>query len=141
MTTLWGSRLWWYLSPMMLERSRPKTPKVTVTALLKRYVVQSGSGCPARQSRTPNQRPRLRRRQGAALLRLTMKRCRTKARLARSLTDEGIEMPQCGTCRFNELRHYLLAGKPTESRGCSHHIVSFPHVTNCPSYQREPGSD
>lgn len=52
-----------------------------------------------------------------------------------------IERAQCPSCRFNELRRYLLAGKPTESRGCSRHIVSFPNVMKCDLYEREPGSD
>jgi hypothetical protein len=47
----------------------------------------------------------------------------------------------CATCRFNELRRYILAGKPAEARGCQHHYVIFPTATDCRSYQREPGAD
>lgn len=49
--------------------------------------------------------------------------------------------PLCPTCRWNELRRYLLAGVPTEGRGCAHHIVSFPAARTCDRYEREPGAD
>lgn len=48
---------------------------------------------------------------------------------------------QCPTCRCNELRRYILAGKWTEGRICSHHVVMYPEATACPYYEREPGVD
>lgn len=49
--------------------------------------------------------------------------------------------PLCATCRFNVLRRYLMAAVQRESRGCWHHIVSFPNALTCDRYQREPGVD
>jgi hypothetical protein len=39
------------------------------------------------------------------------------------------------------MRRFLMAGKPTEDRGCRLHYRIFPTTTECPSYQREPGVD
>jgi hypothetical protein len=50
-------------------------------------------------------------------------------------------LPLCTSCRFNELRNYLIVGKPAESRGCWHHISIFPKATTCPRYERAPGTD
>jgi hypothetical protein len=47
----------------------------------------------------------------------------------------------CNTCRFDEIRRYVLAGRRAESRGCWHHIVAFPAARECLRYEREPGSD
>lgn len=49
--------------------------------------------------------------------------------------------PLCPTCRFNELRRYLMRGVPTESRGCEKQIASFPKAEHCQFYEREPGVD
>jgi len=47
----------------------------------------------------------------------------------------------CPTCRFDEIRRFMLAGRRAESRGCWHHIVTFPAARECARYEREPGSD
>ena len=47
----------------------------------------------------------------------------------------------CTTCRFDEIRRFILAGRHAESRGCWHHIVAFPAARECSRYEREPGSD
>ena len=47
----------------------------------------------------------------------------------------------CPTCRFDEIRRFVLAGRRAESRGCWHHIVTFPAARQCERYEREPGSD
>jgi len=47
----------------------------------------------------------------------------------------------CTTCRFDEIRRFILAGRRAESRGCWHHIVAFPAARECERYEREPGSD
>jgi hypothetical protein len=47
----------------------------------------------------------------------------------------------CTTCRFDEIRRFVLAARRAESRGCWHHIVAFPAARECSRYEREPGSD
>lgn len=47
----------------------------------------------------------------------------------------------CQTCRFNELRVYLLVDQRREARDCWHKIVTFPRTTDCSRYEREPGAD
>jgi hypothetical protein len=44
-------------------------------------------------------------------------------------------------CRYNELRRFILAYKPTEGRGCARHIKMFPTSTACRDYERKPGTD
>ena len=47
----------------------------------------------------------------------------------------------CRSCRFDEIRRFVLAGRRAESRGCWHHIVTFPAARQCVRYERDPGSD
>jgi len=55
--------------------------------------------------------------------------------------DSHAPAARCASCRFNELRRFILADKPTEDRGCSHHYPIFPTATDCPRFEREPGAD
>jgi hypothetical protein len=54
-------------------------------------------------------------------------------------TVEGT--PLCPTCRFNELRRFIMVNVPMEDRGCFHHYVIFPNAKDCERYEREPGTD
>lgn len=56
-------------------------------------------------------------------------------------TGHLLDKALCPSCHFNELRHFLMAGKPTEGRGCKHHLVHYPRALECRIYEREPGTD
>jgi len=64
-------------------------------------------------------------------------------RVTQTATMQSAPAPAaaCPTCRFDEIRRYILAGRHAESRGCWHHIVTFPAARQCERYEREPGSD
>jgi hypothetical protein len=49
--------------------------------------------------------------------------------------------PLCASCRCNEIHFYILAGAPGDGPRCSHHIVTYPHATDCRYYEREAGAD
>jgi hypothetical protein len=54
---------------------------------------------------------------------------------------QPVAAPLCPTCRFNELRRFIMAGKWAEDRGCAHHYVIFPDAQDCQRHEREPGTD
>ena len=56
-------------------------------------------------------------------------------------TTNAAPQSLCRTCRFWEIRRYLMRGRWQESTGCHKHIMHFPDATECRDYEREPGSD
>ncbi len=49
--------------------------------------------------------------------------------------------PLCASCRFNELRRFIMVKDWAEDRGCWHHLQMFPNAQHCERYEREPGTD